>query len=140
MRTGGDTGDTRAKEINVLIVGLPRLLADGVREAIEVEKDMVIVAQLDTSDALADTLEKPVDVIVTRATGGEPALPYRRALFGDRAIPVVAISAEGSIDVYSRRSTRGYGLKDMIGLIREAVADSQRTLEASDAGNRRLDH
>jgi hypothetical protein len=125
MREGGDT---EAKEIKVLIVDLPRLLADVVRKAIEVEKDMVIFAQLDTSDALADTIAKPVDVIVTVATSGELAPPYRRALFGDRAIPVVAISAQGSsIDVYSRRSTRGYGLEGMIGLIREAVADSQRS-------------
>jgi hypothetical protein len=130
MREGGDTmregGDTGAEAIKVLIVDLPRLLADVVRRAIEVEKDMVIVAQLDTSDALADTLAKPVDVIITVATSSELAPPYRSALFGHRAIPVVAISAEGSsIDVYSHRSTRGYGVEGMIGLIREAVADSQ---------------
>ena len=75
MREGGDT---EAEEIRVLIVDLPRLLADVVRKAIEVEKDMVIVAQLDTSDALhvyqrnSDTAS-PIARACNLSPGSKPA-------------------------------------------------------------------
>src|SRR5437588_12488939 len=103
-------GEAEPQAIKVLIVDLPRLLAIGVKNAIEAQQDMMIVAQLDRSDALAARLARSADVIVTGPTVGEPTLAYRRALFGDRVVPIVAISAEGnSIDVYSCKRTHGYG-------------------------------
>jgi DNA-binding NarL/FixJ family response regulator len=123
MREGGDTA---ARDIKVVIADMPRLLAAVVRKAVEVERDMTIVAQVNSADALADAVAEPVDVIITAATGGELAAPYRAALFGQRPIPVVAISADGtSVDVYGRRMARGCGLDGLIGLIREAVGGSQ---------------
>src|SRR5690348_16239942 len=122
MRGRGCTG---AEPIKVIIADMPTWLADGVRKTIEMEKDMVILALVETLNGLADGLQEP-DVIVTVATGGELAPPYCRALFRDRAVPVVAIGDEGSIHVFSRRRTRGHGLEGLIGLIRKAVADSQQ--------------
>jgi hypothetical protein len=123
MRTGGDT---TTQGIKVVIADMPRLLAAVVRKAVEVEQDMVIVAQVQTPDALVEAVARPVDVIVTAVTGEELAPHYRAALFGNQGIPVVAISADGnSIDVYGRWVTHGYGLAGLIALIREAVAGSQ---------------
>lgn len=123
MREGGDTA---TDGIKVVIADMPRLLAAVVRKAVEVEKDMVIVAQVETPDSLADAVAKPVDIIVTAATGDHLAPHYHAALFGQRGIPVVAISADGnSIDVYGHWVAHGYGLAGLIALIREAVAGSQ---------------
>ena len=52
-----------------------------------------------------------VDVIVTADDGSNLAPHLRAALFSRRAVPVVAISADGnSIDVYERWATQGYGV------------------------------
>jgi hypothetical protein len=140
-RIMGEGVETETAAINVLIVDLPGWLTVGVKKAIEAQADMMIVAQLDGWRAFGDTLGSSVDVIVTGASGSEHTRANQHAVFGNQTIPVLAISAEDDrIDVYSCRTTHGYGLRGLIGLIREAVADAQRWMEASHAGNRRLDH
>lgn len=120
-----DGGDTPAESIKVVIAEMPRLLAAVVRTAVEAERDMTIVAQVETQDALPAALAKPVDVLITSARIDEASQPYRAALFGPQAIPVIAVSADGtSIDVYGHWTARGCGLSGLVTLIRRAVTRS----------------
>ncbi|SEO53057.1 hypothetical protein SAMN02990966_02201 [Rhodospirillales bacterium URHD0017] len=117
---------TNGHGIKVALAAVPQLLASVVRQAVEAERDMAIVAEVESSSGLADALTDRVDVIITARKGEELALPFRAALFGHRSIPIVAIGVDGtSIEIYSHSITRGYGLAGLIGLIREAVAESQ---------------
>lgn len=117
---------TNGNGIKVALAEVPQLLAAVVRKAVEAEQDMAIVAEVDSSNGLAAALAGRVDVIITATAGEELAPPFHAALFGHRAIPVVAIDIDGtSIDVYGHSVTRGYGLEGLIELIREAVAGSR---------------
>jgi hypothetical protein len=119
-------GHSEADEIGAVMANMPRLLADMVRSTVEGEQRMTIVAEIASPEALADAITGRVDVIITATSGESLAPPFRAALFGPRAIPVVAISVDGSIiDVYGHSVRRGYGLQGLIGLIREAVAGSR---------------
>jgi hypothetical protein len=121
-----EDGNSEAEGIRAVMANMPRLLADMVRSTVEGERSMTIVAEIASPESLADALTGRVDVIITATSGESLAPPFRAALFGPRAIPVVAISVDGStIDVYGRSVRRGYGLQGLIGLIREAVADSR---------------
>src|SRR5687767_7924647 len=112
--------------IRIVIADVPRLLAAIVRRAVETETDIVIVAEAQSADALGEVVTSPVDAIITATSDGELAAPFREALFGPRATPVVAIHVDGmTVDVYGRTHTSGYGLRDLVALIREAVAASQ---------------
>jgi hypothetical protein len=120
-----DGGGMTSSAIHVVIAGMPNLLAAVVRKAVEMERDIVIVAQVDKPEALTASIAKTADVIVTAAADRTLAPQYLAGLFGERPIPVVAISADGnSIDVYGRWATHGYGLAGLISLIREAAAGS----------------
>jgi DNA-binding NarL/FixJ family response regulator len=119
-------GNTGADVIRVVIADVPRLLTAIVRKAVEAEEDIMIVAELQSADALGDVATDAIDAIVTATKGGELAAPFRAALFGPQAIPIVAIHVDGGgIDVYGRSRTRGYGLDDLVVLLREAVAGSR---------------
>lgn len=123
MRNGGISANGTIK---VIIVDMPGLLAAMVRQVIEAEMDMEIAGQVDTPEALTQAMARSVDVIVTADDGSNLAPHLRAALFSRRAVPVVAISADGnSIDVYERWATQGYGVAGLIGLIREAVAGAK---------------
>ena len=109
-------------------------------KAVEVEQDIVIVAQVDKPEALTASIAKSADVIVTAAADRELAPQYLAGLFGARPIPVVAISADGnSIDVYGRWATRGYGRPASSRSSAKRQLDRNSDLEASNAGNRSLD-
>lgn len=122
----GATPPTNRNGIKVALAAVPQLLAAVVRQAVEAEADMAIVAEIESSNRLADALTDRVDVIITARRGEGLAPSLHTALFGRRAIPIVAIGVDGtSIEVYSHSITRDYGLAGLIGLIREAVARSQ---------------
>jgi hypothetical protein len=122
----GATLPTNRNGIKVALAAVPQLLAAVVRQAVEAEGDMTIVAEIDSSNGLAGALADRVDVIITARKGEGLAPPFHTALLGRRAIPIVAIGVDGSsIDVYSHSITRGYGLAGLIGLVREAVAHSK---------------
>jgi DNA-binding NarL/FixJ family response regulator len=111
--------------INVVLAEMPRLLTAVVRTAVEAEQDMAIVAQVERPETLRAALANPVDVIITSAPIGEAPSPYRETLFGSRAIPLIAVSADGtSIDVYGHWIAHGSGLDGLITLIRKAVSHS----------------
>ena len=117
---------SEADGIRVVMANMPRLLADMVRSTVEGERNMTIVEEIASPEWLADAITGRADVIITATSGESLAPPFRAVLFGPWAIPVVAISVDGStIDVYGRSVRRGYGLQDLIGLIREAVASSR---------------
>jgi hypothetical protein len=121
-----EAGNSEADEIRAVMANMPCLLADMVRSTVEGERSMTIVAEIASPEALPGAIIGRVDVIITAISGESLAPPFHAALFGPRAIPVVAISVDGStIDVYGRSVRRGYGLQGLIGLIREAVADSR---------------
>jgi hypothetical protein len=118
-----------ATAIRVLIVGMPGLLAAVVRETLDTERDMEVVAQIGSIDDFNTASLRHVDVVVTasRETGVPSGL--KALLFGDAALPLVAISTDGSrIDVYGRTVTHGQGLSGLTGLIRDAVAVAQPPL------------
>jgi hypothetical protein len=119
-------GSAGADMIRIVIADVPRLLAAIIRKAVEAEKDIVIVAEAQSADALDEVVMSRVDVVVTATQGGELAGPFRAVLSGARAVPIVAVHVDGrGIDVYGRARTRGYGLDDLIALVRAAVAASR---------------
>lgn len=123
MRNGDDTS---ADEIRVVIAEMPKLLAAVVCKAVETERDMTIVAQVEAPDALKAAMSRDPDVIVTAARGADLTPEFRAALFARPAIPVVAISPDGnSIDVYGRWAMHGSGLAGLTALIREAAAGAR---------------
>jgi len=97
-----DGGGTGSAGIKVLIADAPQLLANVVRRTpVDAEKDMTIVAEVGSEDALAKAVERPADVVITAATTRDFAPRFRALLFGPRAAPIVAISVDGqSIEVY----------------------------------------
>lgn len=124
-----DAGRTGSDGIKVVIADVPQLLAAVVRRAVKAEKDMTIVAEVGSEDALAKAVEHPIDVVITAATTRDLAPPFRALLFGPRGVPIVAISVDGqSVEVYDRSVTRAFGLEDLIRLIRAAVAGSRPTV------------
>lgn len=120
-----EIGSSRRKVIRVVLADVPQLLAAIVRKAVEAENDIVIVAEVKSAEATENVVGDPVDAIITATQKGALAPPFCAAVFGARAIPILAVSVDGSsIDVYSRTHTHGYGLKDLVDLIREAVSAS----------------
>jgi hypothetical protein len=117
-----DTDQTDRAEIRVAIAQMPPLLAAVVRTTVEMEQDMTIVAEVNSSDALARAVAQQVDVIVTAATSGELAPDFRDYFLGPEAIPIVAIALDGaSSDLYRRSIARGHGVGGLSRLIRAAA-------------------
>ena len=111
-----------AAPIRVLIAGIPNLLAAVVRRAVNDERDMLVVAELGSMDALAPARLDDVDVVVTASASADLAPPIREVLFGPLAVPVVAIRVDGRrIDVYDHAVIQGGGIEGLARSIREVV-------------------
>ena len=99
---------------------------------------MSIVAEIASPKSLPDAITGRVDVIITATSGESLAPPFQAALFGPRAIPVVAMTVDGStIDVYGGTSGGATGLQGLIGSGKRSPTRG-RGLEPSHAGNRIL--
>lgn len=115
-----------AKSIKVVIAGVPNLLAAVVRNAVNEEPDMEVLAELSATEPLAPESRALVDVVVTASATSDLPLQYRELLFGPMPVPVVLVSVDGRrIDVYSHLVTRGGGIEGLACLIREAATRSR---------------
>lgn len=117
-----ETNGNGTHAIRIVLAELSGLLGAVVRSTLEGERDMVVVADIASTDDLAEALRHHVDVVVTSSASSNLAAPFRALLFSANPVPVAVVSADGSrIDVYGHSITYGGGLDSLTGLIREAV-------------------
>src|SRR5262245_16128582 len=117
-------------EIRILLAEISGLMAEFVRAAIAKHSDMSIVAEVPVADDLDRALETArTDVVVTALSSPEVPATYRGLVFQIPSIAVVAISADRRrVEVYSGTVIREVTLEQLVGVIRDLVADRQRRL------------
>ena len=117
-----ETNGNGTQAIRIVLAELSGLLGAVVRSTLEGERDMVVVADVDSADGMAEALRCHADVIVTSSASSNLSAPFRAFLFSANPVPVAVVRADGSrIDVYGHSITYGGGLDSLTGLIREAV-------------------
>jgi|SRR5215472_9808476 len=116
--------------IRILMAEISGLTAEFVRAAIAKHSDMSIVAEVPAADELARALQTVrTDVVLTALSSPEVPATYRGLVFQIPSIAVVAISADRrQIEVYSGTLIREVALEQLVGVIRDLVADRQRRL------------
>ncbi len=111
-----------AGAIRVVLAGIPGLTASIVRQYVLGQADISIVGELRNAaelTALAHT--QRIDVVVTtRTEEGVPA-SCQQMLFGDFAVPVIVIGADGRLEIYDRRVLRESALDELLGEIRKVA-------------------
>jgi len=117
----------RPGAIKVLIAEVPALLAAVVRQSVDEQPDMMVVAQVGSPEQLRKALhDESVDVVITSSPREALRSHFQTLLFGPTPLPIVSLSLDGScIDVYGRWTARGVGISGLTRLIREAVASTQ---------------
>lgn len=114
-----------AGAIRVVLAGIPGLTAGIVRQYVFGQADICIVGELRRAeDVTALALTQPIDVVVTARTAEGVPLPCQRLLFGETAVPVIAIGADGRLEIYDRRVLREAALDELLGEIRKVAARS----------------
>jgi chemotaxis response regulator CheB len=102
------------KTTRVLLVGLPRITRDMVRDALEARSDVEIVGETE-EDGLADSVGRlRPDVVIIGAE--EPALPpAATALLDERALRVLAITMRAGTGVLAELVPRQAALGQLSG-------------------------
>jgi hypothetical protein len=109
--------------IRVVLAGIPGLIADIVRQYVRGQADVSIVGELrDATELSALARTQQIEVVVTtRAEEGVPP-PCQQLLFGEPAVPVIAIGSDGRLEIYDRRILREAALNELLGEIRKVAA------------------
>jgi len=111
-----------ANAIRVLVAGIPRLLAELVRQYALRHADIAIVGECRQPQDLPAFIETvSADVIVTARTADGVLAECQHALF-DLGLPVVAILTDGGLEVYERRALRETAMDDLFAEIRKVAA------------------
>jgi len=108
--------------IRVVLAGIPGLTAGLVRRCVLGQSDISIVGELRHADDLAALAHgQPIDVVLTARTGDGVPAPCQRLFFGSTAVPVIAIDAQGRLEIYDRRVLREAALDELLAEIRKAA-------------------
>ena len=109
--------------VRIILAGVPRLTAALVREYVATQPGVAVVAECRQPDALTALSEdQKIDVVVTmrRSAGIADACQY--ALFGPRALPVIALVNNGNLETYDRQVLEKTGMDDLMNEIRRVTA------------------
>lgn len=112
-----------AGAIRVVLAGIPGFTAEVVRRCLLGEPDIVVVQCLRHTEglsALAD--EETIHVVITARTHEGVPNACQRLLFGDAAVPVIAIATDGWLEVYDRHVLREAAPDELLAEIRKVAA------------------
>ena len=105
---------------------MPPLLCAVVEEALGAENDISVVSRNADGEELEKLGVTAIDVIVTSAEREDLMSPLRERLGLTFSVPLVAIRADGSrLEVLEQWDSRDPGLRNLVGVIRKAVMQSQ---------------
>ena len=98
------------RAIRIALAGIPRLTADLVRRCLRGQHDIAIVREL-----------RFADVVVTALTADGVPRPCQELFFGNRGVPVIAVSRDGRLEIYDRRVLREAALDELLAEIRRVA-------------------
>jgi hypothetical protein len=117
--------------INVLLSELERWQADSVRPVINGNRDMAVIGQVATADAMETFVnEHDVDVVITGILGDEVEAPYQRVLFTIPSVTLIAITPVRDrmlIFNLNRNTVRDIGSAELPEVIRNSRTGTSRS-------------
>ena len=108
--------------IRVGLAGFAGLNAESVRGCLAGHRDIAIVTELPTADALNQApANGGMDVLITTCPADGVADACRRQLF-DRGVPVIAIADDGRLEVFDRKVVRTAALAELLAEVRRVAS------------------
>lgn len=112
-----------AGAIRIVLADIPGLTAGMVERCVSDQPDIVIVEGLhDLEDLAALAHEHTIDVVITACTLAGVSNSCEQLLFGEAAIPVIAIATDGRLEIYDRRVLREAGPNELLAEIRRVAS------------------
>ena len=117
-----------ADAIRIVLAGVPGLTAELVRQSALRHPDIVIIEECRQPDDITGLIEtRQFDVIITMRTSSGVPHACQEALFSKRAIPIIAVVTDGSLEVYERRAHQEAAMDDLFDEIRRVAQRPRST-------------
>ncbi|HYD54990.1 MAG TPA: hypothetical protein VEA99_20305 [Gemmatimonadaceae bacterium] len=115
-----------SRTIRVALAGFAGLGDASVRGCLSGHADIAIVTECAGPDMLGD-LTAEVDVVVARRAGDGIPDPFRRQLFAQGGVPIIAIADDGRLEIYDKRVLRQVAVDELLAEVRRVAALTRAT-------------